>query len=86
MASEILSTSEQGLVALICLGIHLSYFFLIKTFVPFFGKDRRNLSWLLTLVSATVFSGGGLIALGMHTRTTLSRTILYEDYSHTPGI
>ncbi|GJJ71465.1 hypothetical protein EMPS_03815 [Entomortierella parvispora] len=86
MTYRITPTPEQGLVALICLGIHLSYFFLIKTFVPFFGKSRRNLSWVLTIVSATVFSFSGLYVLIMHARTTLSRPIPYEQYSHTPGV
>jgi len=85
MIPETGPTSPQGLLALACLGIHLSYFFLIKTLVPSFGKDRRNLSWLLTLVTATVLSLAGFLTLRMYTRTTFSRPILYEEYSHTPG-
>ncbi|GJJ71301.1 hypothetical protein EMPS_03651 [Entomortierella parvispora] len=85
MASNYIPTSEQGLTALVCLAFHFSCFFIAKTFIPFFGKDRRNLSWVLTLVNAIVISIGGFYALTLHTRTIVSSQIPYESYSSSPG-
>ncbi|KAG0049996.1 hypothetical protein BGZ83_005203 [Gryganskiella cystojenkinii] len=78
-------TAEQGLIALASLGIHLTYFYLIKAFVPFIGKNPRNLSWVLTLVTAIVVTFGGIYISSLHCRTILSDPIPYENYSHVPG-
>lgn len=78
--------SQLALMAISSLGIHFSYFFLIKTLVPSIAKDRRKLSWILTLITAFVVSCSGCYVLGMHVRTIFSRSIPYEEYSHTPGI
>ncbi|KAF9359854.1 hypothetical protein BGX26_011231 [Mortierella sp. AD094] len=74
-------TSEHFHMFIISCGIHLTYFYLIKTFVPFIGKDRRRLSWVLTLATALIVSVLGPYATFSNIRTVFSEPIPYEMYN-----
>ncbi|KAF9111131.1 hypothetical protein BGX27_005366 [Mortierella sp. AM989] len=74
-------TSEHLHMFLASCGIHLTYFYLIKTFVPFIGKDRRRLSWVLTLATALIVSVLGPYATFSNLRTVFSEPIPYEMYA-----
>ncbi|KAF9997990.1 hypothetical protein BGZ79_008318 [Entomortierella chlamydospora] len=74
-------TSEHLHMFIVSCGIHLTYFYLIKTFVPFIGKDRKRLSWVLTLVTALMVSVLGPYATFGNIRTVFSEPIPYEMYN-----
>ncbi|KAF9175586.1 hypothetical protein BGX20_003589 [Mortierella sp. AD010] len=74
-------TSEHLHMFIISCGIHLAYFYLIKTFVPFIGKDRKRLSWVLTLATALTVSILGPYATFGNIRTVFSEPIPYEMYN-----
>ncbi|KAG0216778.1 hypothetical protein BGX31_000485 [Mortierella sp. GBA43] len=74
MAPVQLST-DHLLVLLASLGFHLTYFYLIKTFVPYIGKDRKRLSWVLTLTTAFIVSILGPYATFGNIRTVFSDQI-----------
>ncbi|KAI8604184.1 hypothetical protein EDD21DRAFT_438120 [Dissophora ornata] len=76
-------TSEHHYMFLGSLGFHLTYFYLIKTFVPYIGNDRKRLSWVLTLATAIVVSVLGPYATFSNLRTVFSEPVPYENYSLT---
>ncbi|KAF9178378.1 hypothetical protein BGZ51_007700 [Haplosporangium sp. Z 767] len=41
---------------LACCSFHLTYFYLVKFFVPYIAMDRRRLSWVLTFTTALIVS------------------------------
>ncbi|KAF9426522.1 hypothetical protein BGZ94_006397 [Podila epigama] len=64
-----------------CTAMHLSYFFLIKNTVPSMGKDRKRLSWLLTIVTTTWLTLWALYILATsNLRTIFHPEIPYELY------
>ncbi|KAF9426521.1 hypothetical protein BGZ94_006396 [Podila epigama] len=65
-----------------CVLFHLSYFFLLKNKVPSFGQDRKRLSWLLTVVTATFMSLMSLYDVTVNLRTVFHRDISYDMYNY----
>ncbi|KAK3822641.1 MAG: hypothetical protein J3Q66DRAFT_437125 [Benniella sp.] len=65
-------TSEHLHIFMASLGIHLTYFYLIKTFIPSIGKDRKKLSWVFTLTTAFIVSILGPWATFGNLRTVYS--------------
>ncbi|KAG0252078.1 hypothetical protein BG011_007210 [Mortierella polycephala] len=41
---------------LACCSFHLTYFYLVKFFVPYIAMDRRRLAWVLTFTTALIIS------------------------------
>ncbi|KAG0360079.1 hypothetical protein BC939DRAFT_500681 [Gamsiella multidivaricata] len=83
--APVILTTEHLYMVLTSFGVHLTYFYLIKAFVPFIGKNRKRLSWVLTLMTAAVVSVLGPYATFSSLRTVFSEPVPYESYSLVSG-
>ncbi|KAI1314451.1 hypothetical protein EDD11_002153 [Mortierella claussenii] len=77
--------SEHLHMFLASCAIHITYFYLIKSLVPSIGKDRRRLSWVLTLTTAIIVSIAGPMNTFHTLRTIFSDPVPYTMYASSPA-
>ncbi|KAG0304045.1 hypothetical protein BGZ98_005996 [Dissophora globulifera] len=73
-------TTEHTYLFFGSMAVHIIYFYLVKIFVPSIGRDRKRLSWVLTLVTAMVVSVLGPCSTFSNMRTVFSDPVPYESY------
>ncbi|KAG0352633.1 hypothetical protein BG005_007935 [Podila minutissima] len=77
-------TTDQQQMILGSAALHLSCFYTVKTLVPYIGRDRKRLSWVLTTFTALVVSVLSAYVLYTTSRTYFHATIPYSRYEMTP--
>ncbi|KAG0032765.1 hypothetical protein BGZ82_006396 [Podila clonocystis] len=77
-------TADQQQMILASAVLHLSCFYTVKTFVPYIGRDRKRLSWVLTTFTALVVSLLSAYILYTTGRTRFHATVPYSQYELTP--
>ncbi|KAG0314575.1 hypothetical protein BGZ99_008055 [Dissophora globulifera] len=78
-------TTEHTYLFFGSMAVHITYFYLVKIFVPSIGRDRKRLSWVLTLVTAMVVSVLGPYSTFSNIRTVFSDPVPYESYGLLQG-
>ncbi|KAF9320495.1 hypothetical protein BG003_005881 [Podila horticola] len=78
-------TADQQQMILVSAALHLSCFYAVKTFIPYIGRDRKRLSWVLTTFTALVVSVLSAYILYTTGRTRFHTTVPYSQYELTPS-
>ncbi|KAF9393886.1 hypothetical protein CPC16_000870 [Podila verticillata] len=77
-------TTDQQYMLLVSAALHLSCFYTVKTLVPYIGRDRKRLSWVLTTFTALVVSLLSAYILYTTGRTRFHNPVPYSQYELTP--
>lgn len=77
-------TADQQYMLLASAALHLSCFYTVKTLVPYIGRDRKRLSWVLTTFTALVVSLLSAYILYTTGRTRLHAPVPYSQYELAP--
>lgn len=77
-------TTDQQYMLLVSAALHLSCFYTVKTLVPYIGRDRKRLSWVLTTFTALIVSLLSAYILYTTGRTRFHDPVPYSQYELTP--